>query len=128
MKARIHNHKRYTALRKDLRNDATKAERTLWKYLRNKQFGGYKFRRQHGIDSYIVDFYCPVLKLIIELDGWVHGEEEQRKKDQIKQKFLERERFLVVRYMNAQVRYELQAVLQDLWNICKHRDFEVNHP
>ncbi|PIR75670.1 MAG: hypothetical protein CO030_00185 [Candidatus Magasanikbacteria bacterium CG_4_9_14_0_2_um_filter_42_11] len=104
MKPRIQNKKEYLHIRKQLRNDPTTAERVLWKYLRNVQMGRYKFRRQHGIGNYVVDFYCPKLKLIIELDGWIHGEEEQKKKDVVRQAYLETQGFLVIRYTNAQIR------------------------
>ena len=55
--------------RNSLRNNSTAAESTLWKVLRNKQIEGLRFRRQHSIGPYIMDFYCPEIKLCIELDG-----------------------------------------------------------
>lgn len=128
MKNRIHNHNTYKHLRQDLRNDATKSERTLWKHIRNSQLGGYKFRRQHGIGSYIVDFYCSTLKLIVELDGWVHGEEEQKRVDAVRQAFLENQGFFVIRYRNEQIRYDMKSVLHDLYMKCKWRDSEIKHP
>ena len=62
----------YKGQRKSLRNHATSAEAVLWRMLKNRQVQGLKFRRQHGIGPYIVDFYCPELRLAIELDGEVH--------------------------------------------------------
>ena len=56
-------------LRQKLRNDAPKAEQRLWEFLRNSQLNGLKFRRQYGIGPYVVDFYCPKLRLAIEIDG-----------------------------------------------------------
>jgi Protein of unknown function (DUF559) len=56
-----------------LRKRATDAERILWRDLRNRNFAGYKFRRQHPFDRYILDFYCPAAKLAIELDGGGHN-------------------------------------------------------
>ena len=64
---KIHNIKSQKQRRKNLRNNMTKAEIILWSKLKGKQLG-YKFRRQHGIGKFIVDFYCPVLKMIIEVD------------------------------------------------------------
>ena len=58
--------------RKELRNNMTKAEKILWEYLKNKKLEGYKFRRQYSVDSFIIDFYCPKVKLGIEVDGEVH--------------------------------------------------------
>ncbi len=101
--------------RKKLRYEPTEAEMQLWKYLRSKQFG-VKFRRQYNIDYYIVDFYSHEVRLVIELDGWIHGEEEYRKKDIIRDKYLERKGYKVLRYRNEQVMYELKAVLQDIYN------------
>ena len=87
----------------------------MWKHLRSKQFG-VKFRRQYNIDYYIVDFYCHELRLVIELDGWIHGEEEYRRKDIIRDKYLVGKGYKVLRYRNEQIRYELKAVLQDIYN------------
>jgi len=101
--------------RKKLRQEQTKAEGVLWLKLRGRQFG-VKFRRQYSIESFIVDFYCHELKLIIELDGWIHGEEENRQKDLIRQDILEKLGYKVLRYRNEQIRYELRNVLQDIWN------------
>lgn len=102
--------------RRKLRKNQTTAEHVLWQRLRRSQFG-VKFRRQHSIQSFIVDFYCHELKLIIELDGWIHGEEGHREKDKIRQRMLEKQGFIVKRYMNEQVRYELNSVLENIWNV-----------
>ena len=67
MKQNIHNLKHLEALRKELRKSLTSAEATLWKQLQKSQLNGRKFRRQHSIKNFIVDFYCPKEKLIIEL-------------------------------------------------------------
>jgi len=98
-----------------LRQDQTKAESILWSYLRSRKMGVI-FRRQYSIESFIVDFYCHELKLIIELDGYIHGEEENKKKDIIRQNILEKLGYKVVRYRNEQIKYELKNVLQDIWN------------
>jgi len=63
--------------RKRLRNNATKAERVLWKYLKNSQLENTKFRRQYSIDQFIIDFYSPEIKLAIEVDGNSHLNKEQ---------------------------------------------------
>ena len=99
----------------NLRKDQTEAERILWKNLRSKKFG-VRFRRQYSIKSFIVDFYCHKLKLIIELDGWIHGEEENKKKDIIRQNILENIGYRVLRYRNEQVVCELDSALQNIWN------------
>ena len=68
---RLHNQKHLKLRRRRLRNAATPAERALWLMLKGRQLGGRKFRRQHSIGPYIVDFYCPGERLIVELDGAV---------------------------------------------------------
>jgi very-short-patch-repair endonuclease len=68
----IHNAKHLKELRKDLRNNLTPAEATLWRYLQHSKLDGRKFRRQHSVNNYILDFYCPSEKLGIELDGDIH--------------------------------------------------------
>ena len=60
---------------RELRRGSTAAERKIWYWLRHRYLGGHKFRRQHPIDSYILDFYCPELKLCIEVDGQSHDTE-----------------------------------------------------
>jgi very-short-patch-repair endonuclease len=71
---RIHNRKEKQPKRRGLRNSATAAEATLWKHLQRRRIDGRKFRRQHGIGPYIVDFYCPECRLVVELDGQPHYE------------------------------------------------------
>ncbi len=73
---RIHNKPELKQFRKKLRNNSTSAEAILWTYLKQKQLEGRKFRRQQSIGHYIVDFYCPAEKLVIELDGADHFWEE----------------------------------------------------
>ena len=65
-----------------LRKKATEPERILWRHLRNRNFGSYKFRRQHPLDDYALDFYCPSAKLAIELDGGGHNYRAGQIRDQ----------------------------------------------
>ena len=62
---------------KDLRNNATKAERILWKYLKNSQLENTKIRRQYSVDQFVIDSYCPEIKLAIEIDGSSHFDKDQ---------------------------------------------------
>lgn len=105
--------------RKTLRKEATPAERKFWKYIRAEQMGGCKFRRQYSIGSYIVDFYCHQLKLVVELDGWVHGEERVKQKDIIRQRWIEKQGYTVKRYTNEQIKYDIDGVLQDTINTLR---------
>jgi very-short-patch-repair endonuclease len=81
-----------------LRKNATDCERILWRHLRNRNFAGYKFRRQHPIDSYTLDFYCPAVKLAIELDGSGHGYRLCETHDQAREQFLASQGIAVIRF------------------------------
>ncbi len=98
-----------------LRKKATDCERILWRRLGNRNFARYKFRRQHPIDPYILDFYCPAAKLAIELDGGGHNYQMRRIRDQKRAEFLARRRIKLLRFWNHQVRQELDSVLQAIW-------------
>ncbi len=104
-----------------LRRNATDCERILWRHLRNRNFAGYKFRRQHPIDPYVLDFYCPALKLAIELDGSGHSYVLRKKSDQTREDFLAGKGIAVVRFWNHQIRQELDGVLQAIWLATENR-------
>jgi len=76
--------------RRKLRQNQTNAEDLVWRYLRNRQMLGYKFKRQYSVDHFVIDFYCPELKLAVELDGASHNNPEQIEYDIKRQKYLER--------------------------------------
>jgi very-short-patch-repair endonuclease len=95
---------------RDMRRQASEAERTLWKYLRGHRLNGYKFRRQMIIDSYIVDFACLEVKLIVEADGGQHV--DQAAYDQRRTVYLERMGYTVLRFWNHEIFHEAQSVLE----------------
>jgi very-short-patch-repair endonuclease len=99
---------------RDLRAAQTDAEARLWFLLRDRRLGGRKFRRQHPIPPYVVDFYCGEAKLVIELDGSQHAEASER--DVERARFLESRGLRVRRYWNNEVLTATEAVLQDIWN------------
>ena len=99
----INNKKILKTFRKRLRKNLTPAESKLWKYLQNKQLDGRKFRRQHSINNYILDFYCPSEKLAIELDGEVHNIEAQAEYDNYRDLFLFYYGIKVLRFENKVV-------------------------
>ena len=112
---RLYNLNSYKPLRRQLRNNPTPAERKLWRYLKGRQFHDLLFHRQHGIGRYIVDFYCPKLRLVIEVDGAVHKKTEVRQYDEIRRKFLEESCYLrVVRFTNDEVMNNVEGVLKKL--------------
>jgi len=97
--------------RRSLRSEPTKAEQVLWSHLRKSQLG-FKFRRQTGIGGYIVDFYCPKKKLVIEVDGDSHFESGQKEYDEKRSSYLENLGLFVVRFTNFEVYDDLENVLQ----------------
>jgi very-short-patch-repair endonuclease len=97
---------------KTLRRNATDAEKKLWHALRDGQLLGIKFRRQHPIDEYIVDFAAPALKLIIELDGGQHNEAPNQACDAARTAALQNAGWRVVRFWNNEVHENIEGVLQ----------------
>ena len=104
---------------RSLRKRQTMSEVILWGSLRNRQLGGFKFRRQHGIGKYIVDFCCVSERLIIEIDGDVHAFATQRKRDKVREDFLLSRHFRVIRYTSHEVYENLHGVLEDLLERCE---------
>ena len=96
---------------RDLRRNATAAERLLWERLRNKQLDNYKFRRQHPVSLYIADFYCHQLKLVIELDGEYHLSEQQKQKDSERTAALASNGLHVLRFSNHEVESHIDRVV-----------------
>ena len=108
----IYNQKSLTSRRKVLRKNLTPAEAGLWRYLKNSQLKGRKFRRQHSIGDYIIDFYCPKEKLAIELDGEVHQYDKINRNDREKEKYLQRLDIQLLRFENRLVFEHLEIVLK----------------
>ena len=90
-----------------LRNNPTDPETFLWRHLSRSQLGGYKFRRQHVIEPYIVDFFCPLKGLIVEADGETHEPVADARRDA----YLLRRGFLTLRFTNADIRTNMDGVL-----------------
>ena len=105
----------YKNFRKDLRNNATPQEIILWARLRKSQLG-FKFRRQHSIGKYIVDFCCPIKNLIIEVDGGQHDEIDQRRYDENRTKYFESLGFKVIRFWDNDVKSNLSSVVSEIIN------------
>ena len=103
---------------KSMRTNATDAENLIWQLLRTKRFMNLKFRRQHVIAPYIVDFYCHEIGLVIELDGSQHGTDDAIEYDAERTKFLEALGLKVVRYWNHELLRDNDIVLEDLWRVC----------
>ena len=109
-----HNLSYLKTKRKQLRTEGTKAEAILWLALKNKQIRGRRFRRQYSVGNYILDFYCPAEKIIIEVDGSVHADSLRAQHDYERTVFLESQGIRVVRFENWQVLYQLEDVVEGI--------------
>jgi very-short-patch-repair endonuclease len=112
----IHNKKSLKQIRRNLRQEQTVAEYILWQNLRGSKLGGLKFKRQHSIGNYIVDFYCATKRLIIEVDGAVHLEKEQKQKDEERDANLLEMGFKILRFSNTQIIAELEHAKEQILN------------
>jgi very-short-patch-repair endonuclease len=112
----IHNREYLKPFRKSLRNNSTAAEATLWKIVKNKKVGSLKFRRQHSVGKYVLDFYCPELRLAIELDGEPHANPAYMIKDDERDKYLETFSIRVMRYENKWVHEYPDEIINDILN------------
>ena len=105
-----------------LRTNMTDAEQALWHKLRRKQIQGVQFYRQKPLLSFVVDFYCPAAKLVIELDGSQHFETEYQAKDQARDAALAGLGLHVLRFDNRQVLLETDAVLAVIDQVVRERN------
>jgi very-short-patch-repair endonuclease len=121
MPARRTTPKGYTKAR-ELRKSPTPAEAKLWAYLRAGRLTGAKFRRQHALGNYVPDFCSIKHRLIIELDGSHHL--EQQEYDEERTKFLEARGYRVLRFWNHDVMNDIDSVLQAIWNVIHEQEGE----
>ena len=105
------------SLRKMLRNRSTPEETILWKALRGRGAGGFKFRRQQGIGNYILDFYCPELKLCVEVDGSSH--DLKYADDELRTSFLREQGIVVIRFTNEMVRINPLGVVEEIVGVAR---------
>lgn len=110
---------------RELRQPQTPAESTLWRHLRNRNLK-FKFRRQHPIDFFIIDFYCAEAKLLIEIDGESHLAKEQMEYDQARTKYLEELDYKVIRFTNNDVRYNINEVVSEIIRVVEKRIETIN--
>lgn len=100
-----------------MRHVPAKAEELLWHELRNRKLGGFKFRRQQAIGPYVADFFCSERKFIMELDGDTHDGREEY--DEKRSRWLEDERYTVLRFLNDDVYKHKDAVLEAILRACQ---------
>jgi len=126
MKTRHRIHPVILAHAREMRHPQTSAETTLWNVLRNKNTG-YKFRRQHPIDMFIIDFYCAGAKLLIEIDGDSHFIPRQEEYDSARTEYLEELGYKVIRFTNNDVRYNILAVADEIMRTVESRIAELKN-
>jgi very-short-patch-repair endonuclease len=102
--------------RSTLRKNLSKAEAILWNHLSRKQMHGYKFRRQYSVDQYIIDFYCPRLKLAIEVDGDSHFKSGAEEYDKVRQDYIEAFGIKFLRFTNDDVCNNIDGVCQEIFD------------
>ncbi len=103
---------------RDLRSNQTDSEQLLWSKVRRKQINDIQFYRQKPIGNYIVDFYAPKAKLVIEIDGSQHLEAEHHQRDQQRDAYLNTHGLTVLRFSNLQVLREIDAVMEVIFQHC----------
>ena len=91
------------------------AEKLLWRWLRDRRFCAYKFRREHVFGPYILDFFCVEARLDIELDGFQHGFPAQRRNDAQRDAWLNRQGIKALRFWNSRLRCEAQPIRDTIW-------------
>ena len=106
---------------KSLRENQTESEKVLWERLSNKQLS-VKFRRQHPVSQYIVDFYCHEKKLVVEIDGLYHQRPDQQKYDELRTKDLNLFGLRVIRFSDEQVFEHINEVVEEIQEALKTKD------
>jgi very-short-patch-repair endonuclease len=112
---------RFKARARELRKQDTSAEAKLWQALRNRNLGGWKFRRQEEVAGYIVDFISPAAKLVIEVDGATHSTDRELARDAHRTRELERCGLHVIRFTNHEIYTNLDGVLETILAELEHR-------
>ena len=109
---------RPTRIARTLRNNATPAEKLLWRHLSGRQLAGFKFSRQMPVAGYVADFMCREARLIVELDGGQHAWQSDR--DEGRTKAIEAEGFRVIRFWNNDVLARTEGVLLEIERVLRH--------
>ena len=104
---------------KQNRQNQTEQERKIWLLLKAKRFGGYKFRRQHKIGKYIVDFVCKEKFIIIECDGGQHNQDDNILADKKRDLYLQSKGYKVLRFWNTDIDRNIDAIQEVIYNALK---------
>ena len=103
-----------THITRQLRQNQTPWEQKLWQTLRNGRLRSLKFRRQHKIGRYVVDFLCLSKKLVLEVDGGQHNTDDLKVKDQTRQKYIENQGYKMLRFWNNEIDNNLEGVVEEI--------------
>ena len=109
--ARIYNRSEEKQKRRQLRRNMPRAEVRLWSKLKERKLGGVKFRRQYSVGRYVLDFYCPEMRLAIELDGDTHFRPGADVRDEERQRLIESYGIRFLRFRNDEVQQNMEGVL-----------------
>jgi len=104
-----------------LRKKETWAEKLMWRWLRDRRFSGYKFRRQHSVGNYYLDFFCDEAMLAIELDGLGHGHSDRQTHDAEREAFLVSRGIKVLRYWNSSLRRDAENIRETIFRTLQQR-------
>lgn len=115
----VYNKKETKNIRRVLRKAQTPEEIKLWKILKGKQILGLRFLRQYGVENYILDFYCPELKLAIEADGGQHNQKENKLHDDIRTNTINSCGITILRFWNNEINTNLEGVFQKITGAIK---------
>ena len=121
MTTKFYNTQKNVSIRRQLRKEMPIGESRMWILLKNRNLW-YKFRRQYGIGPFVVDFCCPEIKLVIEVDGITHEDKNVIQYDQKRQKYLESKNFTVIRFSSAETFSDMQDASKKITDICKKLD------
>jgi len=110
-----------TRIARNLRQRESWGERLMWAWLRDRRFTGYKFRRQHPLGPYILDFFCNGAKLDVEVDGFQHGSPEKQVNDVTRDAFLENRGIKVLRFWSSHLRQNKQVIRDKIWQTLQER-------
>jgi very-short-patch-repair endonuclease len=115
----LHNRTKLKDRRRSLRNAPTRAEKELWNGLRKKRTDGYKFRRQQSIGPFIADFYCPELRLVVEVDGVTHEDPEQKEYDTRRAEYFLSRNIREIRFTDGEVLYSVDRCMDRIIEFIK---------
>ena len=124
----LFNNPSQTVRRRTLRSQRPPAERLLWTKLHSKQIEGFKFRCQHGIGPYFVDFYCVEVKVAVEIDGVSHDSEAAEIRDRKRGQYMESMGIVTIRFLNQEVMDSVDSVAEKIGVVLLERQKEFRSP